>query len=245
MARRAALFSALRAGGKGPVLFLAGPGEFHDQEGPPANSTDKAFESRKSLTTFASILFGLDYDLGVLAPREADSLAQRQVAWPASFTPARELTSRVLTLADGRAVGVLVLPPLAPGQEGPPPALTTAMGAMSRELRGQCGLVVAMSPWGYLAENAYLTRDAAPAMDVLLGAGPGPGTAQSAAGGRVLWVRSYTRGKTVQTLALRAWPGTRRDFAWGKEDFVFDNQALDDSRPSDPEVNARLTGINQ
>jgi hypothetical protein len=142
-------------------------------------------------------------------------------------------------------VGVLVLPPLAPGQEGPPPALTTAMGAMARELRGRCGLVVAISPWGYLAENAYLARDAAPDMDVLLGAGPGPGTAQSAAKGKVLWVRSYTRGKTVQTVELRAFPGVDRDFTWSLSVYDFDNKALDDSRPSDPEVNARLTGINQ
>ena len=65
----------MRAGRDGAAVFLAGPGEFHERGGPPVNATDNAFTSPGSLSVFASILFGLKYDLGVLAPWEADSLA--------------------------------------------------------------------------------------------------------------------------------------------------------------------------
>ncbi len=233
----------MRADRTRPLLFLAGPGEFHASGGPNLNATDNAFSSPKSLEIFASVLFGLGYDLGVLSPGEADSLTARTTAWPPNFLVARELTERVLPLADGRKVGVLVLPPLPQGQEAPTAGVVSALADRAESLRQQCGLVIGISPWGYLAESAYVTRFPA-AVDILLGAGPGPGTDQTAAGGKVLWLRGYTRGKTVQTVTVKAWPGQRRDFTWPKDGFEMDNQGLDDSKPSDPGVNDRLAGIN-
>jgi len=63
-------------------------------------------------------------------------------------------------------------------------------------------LIVGISPWGSMAEEAFLTANP-DAFDVLLGAGHGFGTpAMPQPAPRTLWARSHTKGKTISRLDI-------------------------------------------
>lgn len=186
----------------------------------------------------------MGHGLGLLAPDEAASLAGQGVRPPEGFVTLSELVSRVVTLEDGRAVGVLAFPPLPPGQAAPSAGMAAAIADQAAALRTRTGLVVGVSAWGYPAELDYLSNHQ-PVVDVLLGSGMGPGTFQSVADGRLLWLRPYGKGRTVHTLTLRRWPARSGDRPWDQAAFRHENEGLDDTRPSDPAVFERLEALGR
>lgn len=155
----------------------------------------------------------LGYDAGALTPAEAAVLGKAGAAMPKAFAvigPNPDVT----TIRVGNIpIGIVRFPAL-PGADAPlPPELADRTAAAAAKLRGTVRLIVGISGWGTTDEAAFI-RSHPGAVDVLLGSGPGMGSAGSAVrDGKTLWSRAYARGKTVNRLDLFALPDTDR-FVW-------------------------------
>jgi hypothetical protein len=178
----------------GVLLQVAGPYEFlepGDAEAPAG-----------SLEPMAEALTRLSPDILCLAPEESALLSRAGVVPPDSAvvlgqTPATRIINR-----GGVRIGLVFFP--VPDKPGGPPGdkARSATVRAARDLRGQADLLVGISPWGSMAEEAFLTAN--PGLyDVLLGGGPGFGTpaAPEPVPG-TLWARSHTRGKTINLLDI-------------------------------------------
>lgn len=111
-----------------------------------------------------------------------------------------------------------------------------ATAKAAKALRDKTAMVVGVSPWGALDEEAFVNSRPG-VVDVLLGSGGGSGFgARTPKGGKTLWTRAYIKGKTVNRLDLLALPGSP-DFAW-KSGETFEAQVLplDTAYPQDKAI---------
>ncbi len=196
MARRATLLHQVRDGLPADAILLqmAGPYEFLE----PGDAEAPAGTARP----MAAALARLAPDVLCLAPEEADMLSRSGLALPQgavvlSGAPQTRVVSR-----GGLRLGMVFFPVTGkPGAE-PDAKARAAVVAAAREMRGAADLIVGISPWGSMAEEAFLTANP-DAFDVLLGAGHGFGTsAMPQPAPRTLWARSHTKGKTISRLDI-------------------------------------------
>ncbi|QLA16715.1 hypothetical protein GD605_11640 [Desulfolutivibrio sulfoxidireducens] len=196
MARRATLLSRVKGelAGDGGLLQVAGPYEFME----PGD----AAAPEGSLAPMAEALTRLSPDILCLAPEESTLLSRAGIVPPDSAVvlgPAP--VTRIITRG-GVRIGLVFFPiPAKPGEKVEDKARSATIRA-ARELRGQADLLVGISPWGSMAEEAFLSANP-DLLDVLLGGGPGFGTPaapQPVPG--TLWARSHTKGKTVNRLDI-------------------------------------------
>jgi hypothetical protein len=114
----------------------------------------------------------------------------------------------------------------------------------TRDLRqsGQFNLIVGVSTWGATRENAFIEQSE-PVFDIVLGSGEGPGyPGLYLRDNHVLWLRAFTKGKSVLSVTIPELPAPGTKAVWDPEISVrTQNLALDDAVPSAPEIEAIFT----
>ncbi|WP_300164220.1 hypothetical protein [Solidesulfovibrio sp.] len=233
LARRATFLKDLREKGPsaGKTLAVAGAWEFLPEVSAAPPEPDK-------LPAVVKAHERLAYDVFALTPAEVNVLTENKAATPKGATVLDAApTTKVLAIG-GKAVGLVYFPMPKDVSAPVPDKLMDATAKAAAELRGKVALVVGVSPWGALDEEAFInTRSGA--VDVLLGSGGGSGFASRASkDGKTLWTRAYIKGKTINRLDLLALPGAP-GFAWKiGENFTAKVQPLDEAYPQDAAVEA-------
>jgi len=219
------------------TLYVAGPFELLPPEGPGERQTS---ELAKALVAAHAALAP---DLLVLTPGEAAWLAESGATAPTHQTLGPRAQGVVLPTPGG-PVGVVLFPPLPPGAEAPPEAMAQDVIRQARELAAQVRLVVGLSPWGELAEDQFL-RAAGPVLDILLGAGPGPGVAgRFTPDGKTFWARSYGLGKALHAIRIAAWPERNPGWQWVRDENIrLDFKGLTEAFAADPAMQTLLDGF--
>ena len=117
-----------------------------------------------------------------------------------------------------------------------PDKLMEATAKAAASLRDKASLIVGVSPWGALDEEAFINSRSG-VVDILLGSGGGSGFASRVSkDGKTLWTRAYIKGKTINRLELLALPG-QAGFAWKVGDnFTAKVDPLDEAFPQDPGI---------
>jgi hypothetical protein len=231
LARRAAFIQSLRStpSGRERTLVLGAPFEILS-DGP-----DRRPEARR-LPAISQALSRIGYDAGALLPDEAAYLESANAPVPAGFTVVAPTPQTTMLQAAGRPIGIVFFPPPPDLTKPAPPTIGDAVAKAAKDLRATAKLVIGISGLGMMDEEAFLAAHP-DALDVLLGSGINAGTAgRVGPGGKTLWARAYTRGKTVNRLDLLALPGAA-DFTWTPNGtFKAEVINLDETYPADPEI---------
>ena len=228
MARRATFFKSIRAAC--PAVIIGGgyefarPGTESDRHPVAVNNLKRAFEL-------------LDYDIFFLSPADRTVLENTKTD-PA---PAWRLPSDVPGLIVRDVPGGRLAFVLFPDSGQADPAAEEELVRYARALRdkGIYNLVIGLSTWGSAREQAFIENHD-PVFDIVFGSGPGPGYAGLyLRENRVLWVRAFTKGKSMMSVAVPVLPPTGNKIVWSPETTVKAISApLGDGLPSDPEIKA-------
>ncbi|KHK04538.1 hypothetical protein NY78_0319 [Desulfovibrio sp. TomC] len=231
MARRAAFIKSLRAtdAGRERTLVLGAPFEILP-DGP-----DRKPDARR-LPAISQALTQIGYSAGTLLPDEAAYLKSADAPIPAGFTVVAPTPRTTVIEAAGRPIGIVFFPPPPDLTKPAPPAIGDAVAEAAKELRAKAQLVIGLSGLGMMDEEAFLAAHP-DALDILLGSGINAGNAGKVGpGGKTLWARAYTRGKTVNRLDLFVLPGAA-DFTWTPNGaFKAEVINLDEAYPADPDI---------
>jgi len=178
----------------------------------------------------------LGYDAGALLPSEAEYLQSAGAPIPAGFTVLGDKPAIAVIDKGGIKVGLVFFPAPADLTKPTPPTVGEAVAEAAKKLRPSVSLVIGVSGIGMIDEEAFLAAHPG-ALDVLLGSGLNAVTAgRPGPGGKTLFARAYTRGKTVNRLDLFKLP-QGSDFAWKPNDnFKAEVVNLDEAYPADPEI---------
>lgn len=240
LARRAAYIQDLRqsTGKTSPVFALSGGYEFLPEAGPAP--------TREKLQALAKAYTAINFDLGLLVPREAQAMREAGAVLPGQWITPEVVTQTDLPLPGGGNVGIVLFPLLKPGDKEPPRDLLEQINRAVKSLQRRSNIVVGLSPWGYFPELAYLRNDEAVLPDILLGSGPGPGfRGILAADGRSYWLRAYPLGKALNRVEILNWPKHDADFQWREDvDIRALNVGLTEHVREDPAINALFEGMD-
>ncbi len=142
-------------------------------------------------------------------------------------------------------VALLLFPALAPGLKSAPQVVGQAVADKALSLRERADLVIGISPWGVAAEEDFLVSRGH-TVDILLGAGPGPGfLARPMAQDAVLWIRAYAQGKTVHQVTIKSLPRRTPDWKWVRDQNVAVLlQSLTETITNDSDMDALLAGFH-
>jgi len=187
----------------------------------------------------------LGYDLLTLMPEEQQWLGDHDAPAPAQNAVIGNRVRSVTVSTKNGPVGFILLPKLPRNATIPLDMTMRAIEDQARSLAGRTRLVVGISPWGGVAEDHFLQKKAH-VLDILLGAGPGPGLAgRFTPDGKTFWARSYGRGKALHVVRISEWPQRSADWKWIKDgNLRLDFMPLNEPVPSDPEMNALLGEFN-
>lgn len=233
LARRAAVFADIRASQAGAgALFLAGPDEFS----PDAEAAKDGAKPANLVAAYEA----LGYDFGCLTRAEEDWLAAAKLKAPRDFLPIGPVP-RTMVLDKGGHKVALVVFPRAPEAGEVPEASRKAVVQAAADALAEADLVVGLSSWGLARDEAFLNADA-PALDIVIGGGPGQGQVGKVVGkGRVLLVHAYARGMAVGRVDIPEMPARTSDWTWQPRRNVFPTTVLlGDAIPGDPEMAAIL-----
>ncbi len=179
----------------------------------------------------------LDYDIFLLSPADAAVLRKTQVSAPAGWHRPLDEPALVVRDVPGGSLAFVLFPDSGRSD----PAMEERLVRYARDLRdqGRYNLIVGVSTWGAGREQAFI-ENREPVFDVILGSGEGPGYAGLyLQGNRVLWVRAFTKGKSVLSVAMPALPPAGEKVVWKPEASVRTMSApLGDGLPSDPKIQA-------
>ncbi len=210
-------------------MVLAAPFEILS-DGP-----EKKPEPRR-LPAISQAMSRIGYDAGAILPSEAAYLKSADAPLPAGYTVLGDKPATAVLDKGGVKVGIVFFPAPADLTKPTSPAVGDAVAEAARKLRPSVSLVIGVSGIGMIDEEAFLAAHP-DALDVLLGSGLNAGTAgRPGPGGKTLFARAYTRGKTVNRLDLYQLP-SGPDFAWKpNENFKAEVVNLDEAYPADPEI---------
>ena len=224
-------------------LVISGPYEFladdpfvygHRASGSAKNSMpDKA----AALVALASHNL-LRVDVGWLSSKAAKWLRDASGSLPNGYLEvSQKPVTRILDSKAG-AIGVVLFPEgKIPGQ-GPSQEQIREVLTAAEAIRGKVRLLVGVSPWGYVAERNFISKDARGVFGCIMGGGEGVGFSHSLQENPgVLWLRPDTQGRTVNVLEILELPALGESPRW-KENTTFraSLEFLDGSFPSDPQM---------
>ncbi|MDL2209885.1 hypothetical protein LJC26_03670 [Desulfovibrio sp. OttesenSCG-928-O18] len=205
LARRAHLLPLLVA--ESPrTLVLAGPGEFYaDRTTPDPENADKLAKVLHAAFT------KMPYAGVYLSPTVENE--RRRLSLPALVNGVPVTDTPVINYyRAGRFPVACVFLPMGKGDKGAPtPEQVLAAQNAAREAGNKARLVVAISPWGMVAENTLLPEFTG-YFHIVLGGGPGialPGQTMRAGTAGPVWIRSDRRGRAVNVLDILSLPDTR------------------------------------
>jgi hypothetical protein len=233
LARRATYIGKLRQNPPtaGKTLVVAGAWEFLPEVSAAPPEPDK-------IPAIATAHERLAYDAMAISPGEAKLLAEKKASPPkGSILLDQSPVTRIVPIG-GQSIGLVFFPMPKDPSAPVPDKLMDATAKAAAELRGKVSLIVGISPWGAIDEEAFInTRSGA--VDVLLGSGGGSGfSSRTSKDGKTLWARSYIKGKTVNLLELMALPGpTGKPLIWKLGDnFSAKVDPLDGAYPQDESI---------
>jgi len=235
LARRATYIGNLRQTPPtaGKVLAIAGPWEFLPEVSAAPPEPDK-------LPAIARAHERLGYDALAVTPQEAALLGDKKAALPNGATTLEAAPQTRLLTVGGKSVGLVFFPMPKDISAPVPDKLLEATAKAAAALRGKASLIIGISPWGALDEEAFINARSG-AVDVLLGSGGGSGFAsRTSKDGKTLWTRSYIKGKTVNRLDLLSLPGSS-GFTWKVGDnFTAKVDPLDEAFPQNQSIEQLL-----
>ena len=207
MARRATVFSQYND--TPDTLRIAGPYEFNKWDGSTQLHTGHDTSLFRGYAT-------LDYSLGILAQDEGRAATFLQNDHSEGAWVALSTHPKVHRLATSNGKIAVVVFPAAPKKEAITDAMIQDVLSAIKAQRDDPGieLIIGVSPWGRQQEQKFL--DTHPGgCDVLLGSGPGPGLTSSLTSNRqTLWVRAYSKGRTVSMVQIEQFPDHNAQSAW-------------------------------
>ncbi len=208
LAKRATVLDTLRKK-QTPMFMVAGPYEFL--------VPGKKSHTQKNLPqALAEAHTKLAYDAMILHPLEKNWLTQHNVSLSKEWiVQASHGDAKVFQAGDTR-IGLLVFPALLNTGEMPDKKMTQNIAKKAEFLRDKADLVVGVSSWGALAEDFFIKQEG-PALDILLGTGPGPGlVGRFMAEGKTFWTRAYTQGKLLHVIKIAELPRRTPGWRWEK-----------------------------
>lgn len=197
----------------------------------------------EALAKVAEAYSRLQYDLGLLTPKEATALDAAKAKAPTNFVAVKDTVTRMFQV-NGQPVAVVLLPAIATNLVIPPAEELRRAIEAGKAAKSKARLVIALAPWGIAAEKALI--DAAPAtFDVVLGAGTGSGLGgRVESGGKTLWLRPFGKGKTMQRVDFLTWPTRDAAFVFMPDQNIrLLSQTLDEQVAEDPEMTKFFEGI--
>lgn len=215
---------------------MAGPYEFL-----PANEFD-VVPSLVFAPDFIKAYKMLGYDRVYITPEEHAWLEKYGKApLPDSFRTLGDKPFTEIVDVHGLKMGIVGFP-VPPQFFEPTQADVDTIIAAAEALRPQVDILVGVSPWGREHED-YFIQHAKPVLDVLLGAGKGPGMRGVLGGaGRTFWVRSLTKGKYMILVDAKAMP-KETGYRWKTPETINDTFVeLDVHIPDDKEVRSLFEG---
>nr|WP_147821385.1 hypothetical protein [Salidesulfovibrio onnuriiensis] len=221
MARRATFFKDVYQS-DAPTLKIAGGFEFTHRAGPQPGA--------ELLEAMARAYVFLGYDAALLTRREAAAFEEAGVVPPAPWATYEQSACRELVLENGKKVEVVVFPPLPKDSDMPDDGTFAKIARSVRQARKKGDLVIGLCDWGIVAEREYLARKPKDAPHLLFGSGSGTGIrGQVMLDGRLLYVRSYDKGKAINQVEILKWP-QEGDFVWIPSENVLSTLVVLDNR---------------
>jgi hypothetical protein len=160
----------------------------------------------------------LGYDIFLLSPTDAVLLKNTKTQIPRGWqAPLDEPLLVERNVPGGRLAFVLF-----PDAGRPDPAMERRLAGFARDLRAKerYNLVMGVSTWGAERESAFI-EEAEPVFDIILGSGDGPGySGLYLRDNRVLWVRAFTKGKSVHSVTVPVLPAPGEKAVWSPEQNV-------------------------
>lgn len=231
LARRVGVLDTYRQ--QGPLLVIGGPGEFTLPDGAPLHRDDAG--------TLSAIYSRMAVTAGWLEPAARNWFHAQGAEPPQGFHPVDQTPVVQQSVVQGKTVGFVLFPAGFAGN----PEREKELLSLALRLRGQCDLVIGISPWGTKAERTFLPA-ASGYYDVILGGGEGQGMRGNMdTRGTVLWARGYGKGMALAVLELMEWPSRqdRPGWAWIEDDNVrFPVVLLDEGIRPDPQTTELLAG---
>ena len=211
------------------MLSLAGAYEF-------SNSPDMPPPPRKRLAFLAKAFDLMRYDALYVSQYERGLLTKAGIAPHPNWFGSANLETHTFKLRGGNKAGLIILPPLKDAHQPLPPGLLHSISEAVTKLRATTQIVLALSSWGYSYEQELLNSTGV-LPDLLLGSGTGIGfVGNKSANGKVLWIRPYAQGKSVERIDIYEWPERTVNFKWTDEQnvrmslFGLTDQLKDDRR---------------
>ncbi len=156
----------------------------------------------------------LPYDLGYVTARERDWLKDNGAELPKGWLTVGDTPVQRILDKGGMRVGVVIFPALENPMGKPSPEAMDASAKACQALRPKVDLLVAMSPWGEVAEKSFMNRYGA-AADIVLGSGPAlSGGLRLMLDGRVLWVRAEYDGRIIPVIDILDRPAPGEPWNW-------------------------------
>ena len=247
LSRRSAFLQKMRGSGV-PVLFIAGPDEFLSDldinrlaEEKAGKLKPPAYEGERAKRLFAAQEM-FKVDCGWLSSDEAGWLKEHTGKIPSGFHIVTDspLTHTLKTPAG--TVGVVLFPRGKGANNFPTQTQAEAILEAGKALKKQCSLVVGISPWGNVAEYRFLP-EAEKVFSILFGAGGGLGFPFSTESStkKILWVRSQTHGRSINSLDIFEMPAPGAQASWLEDvSFVARQTFLYLQYPTDPAMDAKI-----
>jgi hypothetical protein len=172
-------------------------------------------------------------DFGILSKKESELLEQNSIAGSKFQFPGPDGVRKAYDSPLGR-VAVVALPPIPGDFPLPNQQFLERVRKLVQEADEDSSLVVAVSPWGAQGERYFLESGPGP-VDILLGAGPGPGlNGMLQNNGQTLWFRAYDEGKGVTLIDIKNLPSGS---GWKQgRDIVFKTVPLKENIREAPEI---------
>ena len=203
IARRAALLKNYAAVWP-QTLILGGPYEFYSDH--KAGLPDVA----EHLAPVLHVVYcSMPYTAIYLGPATTADWQRRNLPFPGNAVPVAEQPVTRIFPAGDLTVACIFLPSGTGKNGGPAPEQLLAAQIAAKEAASSADLVIAISPWGILAENA-LPYSFSGYFHIILGGGdgiaiPGQPTGDPGFPGP-LWLRSDRRGRAVNELLIFSLP---------------------------------------
>lgn len=228
MARRATLFKTARENAQ--IIIVSSGHEFS-----PFGLERDRHPSVISKLKRAYDLLG--YDIALLSP--ADALVFSHADMEAGPTWSGPFTTPQLRVREvpGGSLAFVLFPDS--GQQDPDMEEKVARFAESLRNEAKHNLIIGVSTWGGNRENDFIDRHG-DAFDIILGSGPGPGyTGLYMRDNGLLWVRSFTKGRSANRVTIPALPAPGQKPVWEPQVSIFtEAMSMGGGVPSDPQINA-------
>lgn len=191
--------------------------------------------------TLATAYDALGHDLLVLLKDEADWLASHGAPLPGGAESIGARVGMRVVSTPGGDVGFVLFPRLPKNSAEPMDMTVEAVRKTAASLKDRTRLVVGISPWGALGEKAYI-QQAPGSVDILLGAGPGPGLAgRFVSENKTFWARAYSKGRSMHVLRIGQWPQRQDGWQWEKDGNIrLDFKVFKEDVPDDPAMRKLL-----